>query len=380
MSPPSASSAASDGVDDAHLPDWLKPQQCCAKHYCGQPQCALGNQKKPHIPPQHRCLNCDEFIHGMLCAYRVNSDDDEKDIASLALHLNPSFQAKFIEGRVGHLCKLCYNVAHTKAEGVRKGVELELNSGTSITAAISIDDTTFPPDPNRIDQDNGGTTTETSIGNRDDLLKDLYTLSDVEVTTTKTNSTVAVPRNGTPDASKCTRLKSFRKVINGEVVSEHSVLKVTLNQLTKFATHVKISGVRRKKKVDVCEAIVDKKAAFERALATGEGEMLDSTGGNVTLNRKRLINVLCSQEYRPDLNKIDNALSAGELTDHIKANEEPMKAFINLYNSDKSIFSDDHHPEVTFNMDASSFTALPITYWKTLQKQVMKVGKVMILH
>lgn len=130
---------------------------------------------------------------------------------------------------------------------------------------------------------------------------------------------------------------------------------MNLNQLQKFATYVGVKGQRRAKKVEVCEAIVERKAARDRALATGEQEVIDQHGRIITFNRVKGINVLTSSEFRPYLLKMDAPLSAKDLTNNIKANEVVMREFVKLYNNNNPKFANINFEDTGIAQDPSRF-------------------------
>jgi hypothetical protein len=262
---------------------------------------------------KHLCAECGESTHGFHCAYHIppNRQEDNRDrVVVNASLLSQHAQDECLLGNATMLCIPCYKTTH--------------ENGSDINAAASTGglDLAAPT---------ASSTSKKKASADPDLLKNLYTLDDVEVTTQKTNSTVAVKKDKLPDASKCTRLKGFQCLTSDGERHSHTVAEVNLNQIQKFATAVGVKGQRKSTKVEVCEAIVEKKAARDRAALTGEGEAIDEHGDIIKFNRVRGINVLTSSEFRPYLLKMDEPLSAKDLTDNIKANEKVMGKYVKLY-------------------------------------------------
>jgi hypothetical protein len=312
---------------------------CGAGSFCTMRGFPLSSSMK------HLCAECGESTHGFHCAYHIRPDRQEDNRDGVVVNASLLSQKARDECQLGNatmLCIPCYKTTHEN-ESI---VNAASTDGVNLAAA------TAPTASSKTDPD---------------MLKNIYNLDHVEVTTQKTNSTVAVKQGKLPEASKCTRLKGFQRSSNGAHHC-HTVAEVSLQQLQKFATAVGVKGQRKGKKVDVCEAIVEKKAARDRALLTGEEEVIDEHGEIVKLNRVRVINVLTSSEFRPYLLK--------ELTDNIKANEKVMDKFVELYNSNNPKFAKVHYEGTGIVQDPSQFTQLPASYWKTALKAIKKLGKV----
>ena len=138
----------------------------------------------------------------------------------------------------------------------------------------------------------------------------------MEVTTTKSNLLVNVRQQKTAkknvtasnhlpipyNTSKFTRLKCFRKEDENGVAITYVTKDLVTDDIRTFASRcAKITGLRGKSKEVICEAIVDKKAKQDEAKLTGEGEVIAENGALLRINRKRLINVLASERFRPFL-------------------------------------------------------------------------------
>jgi hypothetical protein len=270
------------------------------------------------------------------------------------------------------LCYFCHAETHLSDEA-RSGSEEE--GGNIQTQSI---------DPNSVTTESETAAAQPGAAKKsgDVDLAALYNIDDMEVTVGKTNSSVNPSKDGSIKAETATRLKGFRKVVDNKVVSQHATHELNVNSLRKFATKIGakakpgMEALRKAKKVDVCEALVDKKTNQDEAIATGVGPVIDANHAVIKINRKRAINVWTSPKFREHLLKLDEALGNTELTDNQKSGQAVMEAFLELYNSDDPEFDRDQHPELDFAPDASKFQKLPSSFWKQALKEFKKVGSV----
>ena len=105
-----------------------------------------------------------------------------------------------------------------------------------------------------------------------------------------------------------TRLKAIKGI---------SITKIGMRQLCLFANKVGIKGMRNKQKCDVCAAIVESitTGGWKKMKATTEAKEKKKAylKRSVTINRRRLLNVVFLDTVRPQLSNLGVALSRAEV-------------------------------------------------------------------
>ena len=128
--------------------------------------------------------------------------------------------------------------------------------------------------------------------------------------------------------SNSTRLQGFR--INGVLLP---TTKVTRDSLMKWAIGKGRSKARKLNKQELCEAIVGWKADHDIAIANGTAEIFDPVTQRLFwFNTKRFLNVIFGPIMKPKISMRGQALTAGELEDKKKTNQDLFTAFIMQYN------------------------------------------------
>lgn len=312
----------------------------------------------------------------MLCGYRFLGGDDE--VMFNKLLMSPAAQARTTPGHVCFQCVHAMNIRQAKYEK-----ENYLQPATPVHLPTPSDDTTESLAARGTatatsEEEEGEVEAETAGGPKKKSklpsvnLVDMFKLDNVEVTIGKTNPhTTAKPKKGVPlDSSKCTRLKGFRKVKEDDLVKD-----LLLPDLRLFGSKVAcIKKAREMSKELVCEAIVDRKAAQDRAIATGEGEIITDDSSLLRINKMRLMNVISVKESKPHLLQLGHKPTNHELTDGFEAGKEQCKHIIDSYNSNNAEFAINHFPTEGFEMDAGKFSPLPKSWLKKVLDEIRTFG------
>jgi hypothetical protein len=128
--------------------------------------------------------------------------------------------------------------------------------------------------------------------------------------------------------SNSTRLQGF--CINSVLLP---MTKVTRDSLMKWAIGKGRSKARKLNKQELCEAIVGWKADHDIAIANGTAEIFDPVMQRpFRFNTKRFLNVIFGPIMKPKISMRGQALTAGELEDKKKTDQDLFTAFIIQYN------------------------------------------------
>jgi hypothetical protein len=150
---------------------------------------------------------------------------------------------------------------------------------------------------------------------------------DVIVSTLATNMAQKQKKNEPLKPSNSTRLQGFR--INGVLLP---TFKVSRDLLMKWSIGKGRSKARKFNKQELCEAIVGWKADHDIAIANGTAETADPvTQRPFRFNTKRFLNVTFGPTMKPKISMRGQALTAGELEDKKKTDQDLFTAFIVEY-------------------------------------------------
>lgn len=134
--------------------------------------------------------------------------------------------------------------------------------------------------------------------------------------------------------------------------------------------------VRRLAKQPLCEAIVQWKGEHDRSVANGTVELINpSTNMPLRFNMKRFINVMFGHTMLPQLAKRGRVLTAGDLEDGKRTDQDLFQNFLVQYNdSGKSSYSHHAFEYVDDFADAADFSTFPTTEWENAKR---KFGELM---
>jgi hypothetical protein len=190
----------------------------------------LTDPMKPHIEPQHRCMNCDGYIHGMLCSIRVNTSEATVDISSLLVHLSSFFLNKHEADVPGHLCLFCYKNALIRSKQFGKE-----NIAPSLPVPL------HPPAP--------GTNPSDSVDEAPPSIEHC-TWSDIEVSAGKTNPIRKIAAKRALEDKDATHLKGF--MVNGQLLP---IAVISKDDLKKWCIRTGKSEARSLSKQSLCEKL-----------------------------------------------------------------------------------------------------------------------------
>jgi hypothetical protein len=161
---------------------------------------------------------------------------------------------------------------------------------------------------------------------------------DVAVTTTLTNAASRTKKGESLKVTNATRLQGFR--INDELIPTASIVK---DHLQRWAIRKNKPRARRLAKQPLCEAIVQWKGEHDRSVANGTVELINpSTNMPLRFNMKRFVNVMFGHTMLPQLAKRGRVLTAGDLEDGKRTDQDLFQNFLVQYNdSGKPSYS--HH-------------------------------------
>ena len=147
---------------------------------------------------------------------------------------------------------------------------------------------------------------------------------DVFITTSCTNSAQKMEKGVPKKPENYTCLQSFR--VNDVLLP---LMKLTRDTLMKWAIGKGGSRARSLNKQKLCEAIVDRKAEHDISVANGTAETVDSiTQRPLHINTKRFLNVIFEAVMKPKLSTCGQTLTAMELEDKKKTDEDLFTAVI----------------------------------------------------
>jgi hypothetical protein len=165
---------------------------------------------------------------------------------------------------------------------------------------------------------------------------DEATVEDIVVTLESTNPLKKLTKNQVASTVMCTRLSLICNV---------EVARLTVDNLRQFASRVSIAGARRMSKPALCEAIIARKAQYDKDRAEGRPDSLTAPV-RVIINRKRLLNVCFGDVLRPNLGERGGSLTADELTRGVKRGQLFFGSVADEYNNTHK-YNENEHPGLT---------------------------------
>ncbi len=188
---------------------------------------------------------------------------------------------------------------------------------------------------------------------------------DVIVTTSRTSSTQKMKKGAPMKPENYTCLQGFR--INGVLLPS---MKLTRDALMRWAIGKGRSRAMSLNKQKLCEAIVDWKAEHDISVANGTAETVDPIMQRpLRINTKRFLNVIFGPVMKPKLSTCGQALTAMELEDKKKIDEDLFTAVIVEYNSRNLLYSRHAFSNIDNFMDAGTFELFPPDQWEKARKK-----------
>ena len=191
------------------------------------------------------------------------------------------------------------------------------------------------------------------------------------MTTTLTNAASRTKKGESLKVTNATRLQGFR--INGKLIPTASIVK---DHLQRWAIRKNKPRARRLAKQPLCEAIVQWKGEHDRSVANGTVELINpSTNMPLRFNMKRFVNVTFGHIMLPQLAKNGQVLTAGNLEDGKRTDQDLFQNFLVQYNdSGKPSYSHHAFAYVDDFADAADFSTFPTTEWENANR---KFGELM---
>ena len=177
-----------------------------------------------------------------------------------------------------------------------------------------------------------------------------------------------------------TRVKGFR--VAGATIP---IKDIKVDQLRSWCQGKTEKSGRKDKKEVLCNKILRYKGAMETKAsqgldgsadgsADGGGSSTDS-GCRLTINRKRLANVLFSDKVKPKYAQRGGGLDRAALQNGEKTDQKMVELIIDEYNnSDVDEYGKHAHDNVTWEKDASDFTPISRADWKKVLRVINSVN------
>jgi hypothetical protein len=162
------------------------------------------------------------------------------------------------------------------------------------------------------------------------------------------------------------RLQGFH--IIGKLLPTASIVK---DHLQRWAIRHSKRHARQLTKQPLCKAIVQWKADHDKSVADGIVELINpSTNFPLRFNMKRFVNVIFGHIMLPQLANRGRVLTAGDLKDGKKTDQDLFQLFLGEYNNkDNLSYSQHAFEQVDDFADASNFSPFPTTEWENAQRR-----------
>lgn len=189
---------------------------------------------------------------------------------------------------------------------------------------------------------------------------------DIVVTTTHTNAVSRMKKGEPLKSSNSTRLMGFR--VDSVLIPTEKIVK---DHLQRWAIRHNKRRARQMSKHTLCESIVAWKGEHDESVANGTAELINpSTNMPLRFNMKRFINVIFGTVMLPQLAERGRVLTAGDLEDGKKTDQDLFTHFLVQYNdADNLSYASHAFEQVDDFVNAANFFPFPTTEWENAKRR-----------
>jgi len=323
------------------------PEDIIAAHFCEelqmQSKCAAGNVCKAHpgadlAASSHHCVGCCFKVHlAVLCGATL--DEVVVNYPHLVGSQLSSGRATAKGADDNEIRCLCFSC-------------IEYMSMTTVPMGISL---------SAADKENS-----TAHPNSSSNPIEKCSWDDIVVTTTRTNAVSRTKKGELLKSSNSTRLMGF--CVDSVLIPTEKNVKDHLQQ---WAIRHNKRRARQMLMQPLCEAIVQWKGEHDKSVANGTAELIDPlTNMPLHFNIKRFINVIFGTIMLPQLAESGRVLTAGDLEDRKKTDQDLFTPFLVQYNdADNLSYASHAFEQVDDFVNAANFSPFPATEWENARRR-----------